>query len=395
MGPYDTYSNADKIFVDGGRNNWKVVTGDGCRNLIPNVIGTGPLDSLAMESLQGGDPGVFPGLLLFEYEGETYGIGRDTAVYYSADPRSPRAIVPGRQAVKTDDPLYVAMFSAVLAYLGQRGNGRLYVEFTLPPDPYRQSREKVELQLRKTHTVRFLSGPYAGRECSVEVSAIRARCEAVAAFSDILLDDQHHTLIRSEAMDLLERPDPINPTLRRPIRVGVLGVGGHTTNLATFLKGVPQEYTIQNIDNLGMMRALENIRRELNLEFGARLTPAQLLTELQYSETFVGGTRVNLLAAKDRHYGALARDIYDTVVKDYWREVYQDLEYLILVGGGAAALLPALQQIFGQIKSLTDHHRFIMPADPLWSDANGMRKRHLFEYNQVLKKGFNPGGISA
>jgi hypothetical protein len=394
MTPYG-FDQKDMLFIDGGRSNWKIITGDKVQYLLPNAIGLGDLDmevvtSKAFRDSDSADITHFPPILLFEFEGNVYGIGDEVYTYYGGDMRNNRVDVPGRMDVKFDDANYMAMFAAVIAFLGRRGTGRIHVDITLPPDPFKniELRTEIENKLRRPYTVKFLNGPYAERPAfTVVVDSVKIRCEAVSAFYDVLLTDAERPAIRMESTKLMATTDPGDIKKHRPVRVGIIGVGGHTVNLATFLKGVPQGSTLYSINDLGVNTAYEQIRIKLRDMTGKSLTMAETLAAVQYTEYYYAGNTINLDPIKEQVFGVLATQIYDIVTRDYWRDVFDSLEYLVLYGGGAKDLLPAFRQVFGDIKSLTDRSRFLVSPQPLWSDVIGMRKRHLLEMQDLEKRG--------
>jgi|GEM_PF-2526489 hypothetical protein len=394
MTPYG-FGQKDMLFIDGGRSNWKIISGDKVQYLLPNAIGLGDLDmevvtSKAFRDSESEDATYFPPILLFEFEGNIYGIGNDVYTYYGGDVRNNRVDIPGRTDVKFDDPNYMAMFAAVIAFLGRRGTGRLHVDITLPPDPFKNVdlRTEIENKLRRPYTVKFLNGPYAELPVfTAVVDSVKIRCEAVSAFYDVLLTDAERPAIRTESTKLMAAADPGDIKMFRPVRVGIIGVGGHTVNLATFVKGVPQGVTLFSINDLGVNSAYEQIRIRLRDMTGESLSMAKTIESVQYTEYFHGGRKINLVPIKEEEFGVLATQIYDIVKNDYWRPIYDSLEYMVLYGGGAKDLLPAFRKVFGEIKSLTDRTRFLMPSQPLWSDVIGMRKRHLLEMQDLEKRG--------
>lgn len=394
MTPYG-FEQKDMLFIDGGRSNWKIITGDKAQYLLPNVIGMGELDmevvtSKAFRDSESTNAAQFPPILLFEFEGSVYGIGDDVYTYYGGDVRDNRVDIPGRRDVKFDDPNYMAMFAAVIAFLGRRGTGRIHVDITLPPDPFKNTelRTEIENKLRRAYTVKFLNGPYAASPAfTVVVDSVKIRCEAVSAFYDILLTDAERPAIRMESTKLMAATDPGDIKKFRPVRVGIIGVGGHTVNLATFLKGVPQGSTLYSINDLGVNTAYEQIRIKLRDITGKSLTMSETMAAVQYTEYFHGGSKINLDPIKEEEFGVLATQIYDIVTRDYWRDVFDTLEYLVLYGGGAKDLLPAFRRVFGEVKSLTDRSRFLVSPEPLWSDVIGMRKRHLLEMQDLERRG--------
>lgn len=317
------------ISVDVGYSHTKAAT-DGRRAIFPSVWGEVQQSHMTGYGLENG-----AGYIQVETEDGAWFIG-DAALEQS----SMQSRRQDRGWIKT--PEYRALILAAMSEL-TTGSGIAVRMVTGLPVSYMSDRDEVKTQFKGTHSIRC-EGRRAQR---FDITDIEVLPQGLAAILSEALDDNGNI-----------PPGPLSEGL-----VGLLDIGGHTINVATFkeLREIVPKTT--SIDG-GLWTPMAEIGKQINAAF-----PGQELRGHDVVSAVVSGTI--------RHYGeerdvsGIAQDILGPfarrIVDDasqVWGSAAQ-LDVLLISGGGAEVVGPALQAEY-------PHARVV--SDPQWANTVGYLK---------------------
>lgn len=239
-----------------------------------------------------------------------------------------------------ETPEYRALVLTVITELSTATNVAVSLVTGLPIDYY-ADRDKLVQRLKGVHNVKRAGRTYSQR---VEISEVVVLPQGLAAVLSEALDERGRI-----------RPGPVSEGT-----VGLLDIGGHTTNMATFKELREIARLTASID-IGMWAPLTEIGKRINA-----LCPG---LELRGHEV-VEAVRVG----KVRYYGKMmdVSGIAQEVLVPFARQVLGEatalwgsaarLDALLIAGGGAAIIGPLLVAEY-------PHARVV--SNPQWANVEG------------------------
>lgn len=240
-------------------------------------------------------------------------------------------------------PEYLALMLAAITELSSGTAISLQMITGLPVSYFADRGAMVKL-LRRVHQVRR-----AGRRCGQRIEV-----------SDVLVLPQGLAAVLSEALDERGkiRPGPVAEG-----RVGLLDVGGHTVNVASFVQLREVARQTASID-AGMWGPLTEIGKRVNAAF-----PGQALRGHAIVEAVVAG-RIRHYG-EDRDISGIARDVLRPFARQIVDEASQvwgsaaQLDVLLIAGGGAEVVGPVLLAEYPHARVITN---------PQWANVDGYVK---------------------
>lgn len=324
------------IAVDVGYSHTKGAT-DGRRTIFPSVWGEVQQAHFDMD---------------LATRNEYMQIETDEGTWFIGDAAIEQSLFQSRRQDRgwIETPEYRALMLAAITEL-TGASGVTINMITGLPVGYFADRAKVVTRMKGTHQVK-LAGRHRQR---VEVADVMILPQGLAAVLAEALDDRGKI-----------RPGPVAEGV-----VGLLDIGGHTVNVATFneLKEIATKTT--SID-AGMWGPLTEIGKRINAAFPGQELRGHAIVEA-------------VKAGKIRHYGeerdvsGIARDVLRTFMRRITDEASQvwgstaQLDVLLVAGGGAEVVGPTLMAEY-------PHARVV--ADPQWANVQGYLKfgrRHFGE----------------
>ncbi len=271
-------------------------------------------------------------------------IGTDDGTWFIGDAAIEQS---GLQSRRQDrkwivTPEYQALMMAAITELTSGSPVSIQMITGLPVNYFADKGDMVK-RLQGSHQVRR-SGRRAQR---LEIGDVVVLPQGLAAVLSEALDDKGKI-----------RPGPVAEG-----RVGLLDIGGHTVNVATFAQLREIARQTASID-AGMWGPVAEIGRRVNQAF-----PGQELRGHAVVEAIKAG--------HIRHYGeerdisGIARDVLRPFARRIVDEASQvwgsaaQLDVLLIAGGGAEVVGPTLQAEY-------PHARIV--SDPQWANCNGYIK---------------------
>jgi plasmid segregation protein ParM len=274
----------------------------------------------------------------------------------------------GAQTAHFDDYPFSGMNRAIVMH-AIREHGLRFPELNLSNRPlkvitglplqayYRHGGEKDKDRVERKRAA--LLGPLRARDGSAlpTIEQHEVMPEGLAAWVDYILD------VDGQAKeDVLETA------------VGVVDVGGRTTDLAVILPGQTIDHARSTSVEVGMAQALGDLQQALlqdkaitALTSRPVITPRHLQKALETGQITMYGQMVNVQSVVEKALETLARRL----VTDIQRVLgsASDLESIWFVGGGAKALMnhPLLIKVYPHMR---------VPDEPSFSNARGFWKFH-------------------
>lgn len=178
------------------------------------------------------------------------------------------------------------------------------------------------------------------------ISSVRVGCQAVAAYVDWLLDD-----------NLKERNDATSP-------VGIVDVGGRTTDIAVVIGGAQINHEKSGTANIGVLDVYKAVQSGIHKKFEIRDA-----FSLNMLEQAVRTGEIRLFGSKHDIKEVVKNAVDEQQIKiklEIERKLGQaaTLDAVVFVGGGAS-LFAGLPELF---------RNGVRPPDPEISNARGMWK---------------------
>jgi plasmid segregation protein ParM len=241
-------------------------------------------------------------------------------------------------------PEYLALQLAAITELTSSTGGYTIRLITGLPINYYGDHQCLEALLLGDHQVKRAPRPKSQK---IEISKVVVLPQGLAAVLSEALDDKGKI-----------RSGPIAEGT-----VGMIDIGGHTVNLATFKQ--LREIARQTVSiNLGMWEPLTDIGRRINDAY-----PGQNLVDHEITNA--------VLAGKVKHFGQDydISDIFDEVLRPFTRSILSEVtkiwgsaarfDSILLVGGGAQIVGPAV---------IAEYPHAQVVTNPQWANVEGYLK---------------------
>lgn len=344
------------VGLDIGNDSVKLVL-DGGRLAIPNIVAPGSprnllreednvLEALDVEvysrSLTGGWKHYFVGELAVEDE--------DNLEMSEIENK-----------VESEQALLVTLVTLAVAALNRAepfAENPLVAEYVvgtgLPIRQFARYREKLIQRLEGEHEVKFLTTPkYKGRTVRVVVKKVTVGIEGAAAVFNLATGD-----------DLSVKDETAYYGT-----VGVCEIGSLTTDFP-IMKKLQPDNRFSHGEYFGIASYLDAIRQDVYEKFGynfqSRAKLAKRVRESSYLINLIGERRADIKPIVDEHFRRAAIRVVDLIHKRWTK--YPDAQAFYVLGGGAAALRPYIEEITHGKLPL----RFV--GDSEWQNAAGYLK---------------------
>lgn len=304
---------------------------DGKRTIFPSVVGEVQQAHLDLKLSQR------DGYIQIETEEGSWLVG-EAALEQSG-------LKSGRQDRKwIETPEYLALLLAAITELTSSTGGYTIRLITGLPIDYFADKKQLIKRLKGTHLIK--RSPRR-RSQKVEISEVVVLPQGLAA-------------VLSEALDKRGkiRPGPMAEGV-----VGLIDVGGHTVNLATFKE--LREIARQTVSvNTGLWEPLTDIGKRINAAF-----PGQELQGHEIVEAVIAGKIHHF--GKERDISGIAEDVLRPFARSILSQASQiwgstaRLDVLLIAGGGAEVVGPAL---------MAEYSHAQVVSNPQWANVDGYLK---------------------
>lgn len=151
----------------------------------------------------------------------------------------------------------------------------------------------------------------------------------------------------------------------------VIDAGTYTTGMAVVHRARPEDdFRIQHFRcggiEVGVSHMVDTLSKEVDRRFGGRMNPAALHRALESRQLSVRGKVHDIGEAVDYAIGAAAAQIVSKA-SALWPSGAMDLESILLVGGGAEFIRPAVVEAFGA-------ERVHVAPEPQWAVLTGLHR---------------------
>lgn len=315
------------VAIDIGYSHAKALSVDGRRVMFPSVVG----EVQQMEMNLSGKDGY---IQLNTNEGE----------WFIGDAALDQSVYQTRRQDRewTYAPEYRALFMAVVSELTTASNATIDVITGLPVAYFADHQKLIE-SLKGLHTIKR----GGRRNQKIQINEMICLPQGLASVLSEALDDKGNV-----------KPGPVSQGT-----VGLLDIGGHTVNVATFSE--MRAISKQTISiNAGMWGALSEIEKRINAAYpGQDLHGHEVIKVMKSgkikhfgNERDVTGIVSDVLQPFTRRILAEASQVWGSAAK---------LDALLVSGGGAEAIGPAIAEQYP--------HARIVEA-PQWANALGYLK---------------------
>lgn len=234
-----------------------------------------------------------------------------------------------------------------------------YVGTGLPIDKFFDYKLTYEQNFKGLYTVTFLSGPWTGVKCTINIVKCRPYPQAWGIYMDLTHD---------------ENGQAINPHLGKGY-VLVVDPGFRTTDYALFLNGEMLDAYSDTID-LGIAYALNQVSNTLVTK-GIQLDEKEL--DFFYMQKkglyeMADGRVVDLNPFRDKAFALLGRKISDDL-KMRLQQIWSKIQRTEVGGGGGAGLYEHLNLL----------EEMELVPNPQYSNARGFRKANQAAIKKALK----------
>jgi len=224
----------------------------------------------------------------------------------------------------------------------------------LPIRQFAKYQEALIQRLEGEHEVKFISTPrYRGRTVRVIIKKVMVGIEGASAVLNIATHD-----------DLSVKDETAYYGT-----VGVCEIGSLTTDFP-IMKKLQPDNRFSHGEYFGIASYLDAIRQDVYEKFGynfqSRAKLAMRLRESAYLINLVGERRGDIKPIIDEHFRRAAVRVVDLIQKRWAK--YPDAQSFYVLGGGAAALRPYIEEITHDRLPL----RFV--SDSEWQNAAGYLK---------------------
>jgi len=320
--------------VDDGHSGIKIVTDDGTKIFVPSRIVSGAdVINISMDTT-----------------GDNWYETEDGAVFV-VSPNLP--FVDTRFADYALSPINRVLVHHALAQAGLGGQ-KVNIMTGLPVgDYYIANQPNRDLIDRKVKSL--LNHRVRNKNDSVLLAEIvkhNVASEAIAAFFDLIIDDEGNT--REDIAEMIAQGS-----------IGIIDIGGKTTDCAVVVNGGKTiEAARSGTDNIGGLSLNKAVEPRLKDAFSASILSPKQVDEAVRSNTLrVFGKNEDCSAIINAEKEVLARQIIDAATRKMGDGA--DLERVFFVGGGSLLLRAELNSLF-------PHAVFV--EDPQFANARGMLK---------------------
>ncbi|CND60270.1 plasmid segregation protein ParM domain-containing protein [Yersinia enterocolitica] len=243
---------------------------------------------------------------------------------------------------------------AALINAGYAGKD-VHINTGLPVSHYYKPSTEINQDLVEQKKANLMHPVRCGIDGSLPVANIIANevcSEGVAAYVDQLLDADGNTTEQYEEM--------YNSV------VGVVDIGGHTTDCAVLLPKMVINMTRSGSSEVGVLNLYDGIKTAVAAKFGINsnsITKRQIESALNTGSIMISRQAIDVsdivTAEKSRLFDQIIMAINEVIGTD------EDIEKLIFVGGGSIVFEDYLR----------DHYKnIIIPEHPEFANARGMMK---------------------
>ncbi|MEW9702113.1 hypothetical protein [Paenibacillus sp. SI8] len=246
----------------------------------------------------------------------------------------------------SDQSLIVAL--TALAYQGLMNGGNHgagygsadEVEYTLgtglPVRAYAKYNQLFEQRLVGEHEVTFLSTPQLhNRKIKVSIRKVAVSIEGAAAMFHLATHDS-----------LLVKDEEIYNGC-----IGVCEIGALTTDFPV-IKRMAIDNHFSHGEQIGIATYLDAIIRDVEDAYGyvfpSRAKLVQRVKNREFTIQLIGEGQVDIRPIVDQHFRRAALRMIE-MIKKRWRK-YPDIQCFYVIGGGASALRPYIQEAAGSMK---------------------------------------------
>ncbi|UKS25108.1 ParM/StbA family protein [Paenibacillus sp. HWE-109] len=245
----------------------------------------------------------------------------------------------------SDQSLIVAL--TALAYQGlvnqsfNAGYGSMdEVEYTLgtglPVRAFAKYNQQFEQRLLGEHEVTFLSTPhFQNRKIKVAIRKVAVSIEGAAAMFHLATHDS-----------LLVKDEEIYNGC-----IGVCEIGALTTDFPV-IKRMAIDNHFSHGEQIGIATYLDAVIRDVEDAYGyvypSRAKLVQRIKNREFTIQLLGEGQVDIRPIVDQHFRRAALRMIE-MIKKRWRK-YPDIQCFYVIGGGASALKPYIQEAAGSLK---------------------------------------------
>ncbi|BFT75426.1 hypothetical protein [Paenibacillus sp. P36] len=245
----------------------------------------------------------------------------------------------------SDQSLIVAL--TALAYQGlatqafNSGYGAVdEVEYTLgtglPVRAFAKYSQQFEQRLLGEHEVTFLSTPqFHNRKIKVSIRKVAVSIEGAAAIFHLATHDS-----------LMVKDEEIYNGC-----IGVCEIGALTTDFPV-IKRMAIDNHFSHGEQIGIATYLDAIIRDVedaySYVFPSRAKLVQRIKQRDFTIQLLGEGQVDIRPIVDQHFRRAALRMIE-MIKKRWRK-YPDIQCFYVIGGGASALRPYIQEAAGSLK---------------------------------------------
>lgn len=245
----------------------------------------------------------------------------------------------------SDQSLIVAL--TALAYQGlatqaiNSGYGSMdEVEYTLgtglPVRSFAKYNQQFEQRLLGEHEVTFLSTPhFHNRKIKVTIRKVAVSIEGAAAIFHLATHDS-----------LQVKDEEIYNGC-----IGVCEIGALTTDFPV-IKRMAIDNHFSHGEQIGIATYLDSIIRDVedtySYVFPSRAKLVQRIKQRDFTIQLLGEGQVDIRPIVDQHFRRAALRMIE-MIKKRWRK-YPDIQCFYVIGGGASALRPYIQEAAGSLK---------------------------------------------
>lgn len=245
----------------------------------------------------------------------------------------------------SDQSLIVAL--TALAYQGlaaqafNSGHGQVdEVEYTLgtglPVRAFAKYNQQFEQRLLGEHEVTFLSTPhFRNRKIKVSIRKVAISIEGAAAIFHLATHDS-----------LQVKDEEIYNGC-----IGVCEIGALTTDFPV-IKRMAIDNHFSHGEQIGIATYLDAIIRDVEDAYGyvfpSRAKLVQRIKSRDFTIQLLGEGQVDIRSIVDQHFRRAALRMIE-MIKKRWRK-YPDIQCFYVIGGGASALRPYIQEAAGSLK---------------------------------------------
>ncbi|OPH53163.1 hypothetical protein BC351_32340 [Paenibacillus ferrarius] len=245
----------------------------------------------------------------------------------------------------SDQSLIVALTAlAYQALAGQAfntGYGSMdEVEYTLgtglPVRAFAKYSQQFEQRLLGEHEVTFLSTPhFHNRKIKVSIRKVAVSIEGAAAMFHLATHDS-----------LLVKDEEIYNGC-----IGVCEIGALTTDFPV-IKRMAIDNHFSHGEQIGVATYLDAVIRDVEDAYGyvfpSRAKLVQRVKNREFTIQLLGEGQVDIRPIVDQHFRRAALRMIE-MIKKRWRK-YPDIQCFYVIGGGASALKPYIQEAAGSLK---------------------------------------------